>query len=104
MKWEVLSTYKSICEHRENNMEYFLSFYISGVALAMLRLYRPSYHMIKKIDPTNPLIKQKVIAFFVMIIGFMVILIPISPALLSDRLRKSFCVSFCDAVLNQNGV
>ena len=55
-------------------MEYFLSFYISGVALAMLRLYRPSYLMIKKIDPTNPLIQQKAIAFFVMILGFTAIM------------------------------
>ena len=82
-------------------MEYFLSFYISGVALAMFRLYRPSYYMIKKIDPTNPLIQRKVIAFFIMIVGFMIILIPISPSLLSDKLRNSFCVSFCDAVLEK---
>lgn len=82
-------------------MEYFIAFYISGVALAMAKLYMPSYKLIKSVDPTNPLVTNKVIAFFVMIIGFMVILIPIIPALLSDRLRDSFCVSFCDAVLQQ---
>ncbi len=104
MKWEVSGTYKNICKHKEHNMEYFLAFYISGVALAMLRLYRPSWLLIKKVDPANILVQQKVIAFFIMLIGFMIILIPISPALLSDKLRNSFCVSFCDAVLNKNGV
>tara|TARA_B100000900_G_C20496632_1_gene681916 strand:- start:699 stop:959 length:261 start_codon:yes stop_codon:yes gene_type:complete len=81
-------------------MEYFLAFYLSGVALAMYRLYRPSYMIIKRMEPANILVQQKVIAFFVMLIGFMIILIPITPALLSDELRKSFCLSFCDAVLN----
>lgn len=82
-------------------MEYFIAFYISGVALAMAKLYMPSYKLIKSVDPTNPLVTNKVIAFFVMIIGFMVILIPIIPALLSDRLRDSFCASFCNAVLQR---
>jgi len=82
-------------------MEYFIAFYISGVALAMAKLYIPSWKVIKSIDPRNPLVVNKVMAFFVMIIGFMIILIPIIPALLSDRLRDSFCVSFCDAVLQK---
>jgi len=82
-------------------MEYFIAFYISGVALAMAKLYIPSWKVIKSIDPRNPLVVNKVMAFFVMMIGFMIILIPIIPALLSDRLRDSFCVSFCDAVLQK---
>ena len=104
MKWEVSGTYKNICKHKENNMEYFLAFYISGVALAMSRLYIPSWKLIKSVDPTNLLVQHKELAFLVMLLGFIIILIPITPSLLSDKLRDSFCVSFCDAVLNKNGV
>lgn len=82
-------------------MEYFFAFYISGVALAMAKLYVPSWKLIKSVDPTNPLVVNKVMAFFVMLIGFIIILVPVTPALLSDRLRDSFCASFCNAVLQR---
>jgi hypothetical protein len=82
-------------------MEYFIAFYISGVALAMAKLYVPSWKLIKSVDPTNPLVVNKVIAFFIMTIGFVICLVPVTPALLSDRLRDSFCASFCNAVLQR---
>ena len=82
-------------------MEYFLAFYIAGIVLAMLKLYMPSYKLIKKIDPNNPVVIHNYIAFVVMILGFIILLIPLTPALLSDKLAQAFCVSFVDAVLGQ---
>lgn len=82
-------------------MEYFLAFYVAGMALAMFRLYRPSYLTIKEIDPNNILIQQNVIAFFVMIIGFAIILLGIIPALLSDKAARNFISSFVQSVLNR---
>lgn len=82
-------------------MEYFIAFYISGVVLAMLKLYMPCFWVIKDTDPNNPIIKHNWMACWIMFLGFMIILIPLTPALLSDKLGKSFCVTFCDAVLNQ---
>jgi len=82
-----------------NNMEYFLAFYLAGIVLAMFKLYMPCYKLIKEVNPRNPVIVHKYIAFVVMVLGFMIILIPLTPALLSDKLAKAFCVSFVDAVL-----
>ena len=82
-------------------MEYFLAFYIAGMALAMFRLYRPSYLTIKEIDPNNILIQRNVIAFFVMIVGFAIILLWIIPALLSDKAARNFISSFVQSVLNR---
>jgi len=82
-------------------MEYFLAFYIAGIVLAMFKLYMPCYRLIKKIDPNNPVVIHKYIAFVVMILGFAIILIPVTPALLSDKLTQAFCVSFVDAVVGQ---
>lgn len=82
-------------------MEYFLAFYIAGMALAMFRLYRPSYLTIKEIDPNNILIRKNVIAFFVMIVGFAIILLGIIPALLSDKFARNFISSFVQSVLNR---
>jgi uncharacterized membrane protein YidH (DUF202 family) len=84
-------------------MEYFLAFYVAGIALAMYKLYLPSYLTIKKYDPNNILVERKILAFFIMIIGFSIILIGIIPALLSDNMGKRFCTSFVAAVLD-NGV
>jgi len=84
-------------------MEYFLAFYVAGIALAMYKLYLPSYLAIKKIDANNILIQRNIIAFFVMILGFTIILMGIIPALLSDNLGKRFCTSFVAAVLD-NGI
>ena len=80
-------------------MEYFLAFYIAGIVLAMFKLYMPCYKLIKKVDSNNPIVTHKYISFVVMILGFIIILIPLTPALLSDKLAKSFCVSFVNAVL-----
>jgi len=82
-------------------MEYFLAFYIAGMALAMFRLYRPSYLTIKEIDPNNILVQRNVIAFFVMIVGFAIILLGIIPALLSDKSARNFISSFVQSVLNR---
>jgi len=82
-------------------MEYFLAFYIAGMALAMFRLYRPSYLTIKEIDPNNILVQRNVIAFFVMIVGFAIILLGIIPALLSDKAARNFISSFVQSVLNR---
>jgi len=84
-------------------MEYFLAFYVAGIALAMYKLYLPSYLTIKKIDANNILIQRNIMAFFVMILGFTIILMGIIPALLSDNLGKRFCTSFVAAVLD-NGI
>jgi len=80
-------------------MEYFLAFYIAGIVLAMFRLYRPCYNLVAKLDPNNPIVVHKYIAFVITLVGFTVILIPVTPALLSDKLAQGFCVSFVDAVL-----
>ena len=80
-------------------MEYFLAFYIAGIVLAMFKLYMPCYKLIKELDPNNPLVVNKHIALVLMVLGFAIILIPVTPALLSDKLAKAFCVSFVDAVL-----
>lgn len=82
-------------------MEYFIAFYIAGVALAMLKLFRPSYLLLKDVDPNNIVVQNIFISSIVMTLGFIILLIPLTPALLSDKLRDSFCVSFCDAVLNK---
>lgn len=84
-------------------MEYFLAFYVAGIVLAMYKLYLPSYLTIKKYDPNNILIERNILAFFVMLIGFSIILLGIIPALLSDNLGKRFCTSFVAAVLD-NGI
>ena len=84
-------------------MEYFLAFYVAGIALAMYKLYLPSYLTIKKIDANNIIIQRNIMAFFVMILGFTIILMGIIPALLSDNLGKRFCTSFVAAVLD-NGI
>jgi len=82
-------------------MEYFIAFYIAGVALAMLKLFRPSYLLLKDVDPNNIVVQNIVVSSIVMTLGFIILLVPLTPALLSDKLRDSFCVSFCDAVLNK---
>jgi uncharacterized membrane protein YidH (DUF202 family) len=84
-------------------MEYFLAFYVAGIALAMYKLYLPSYLTIKKLDSQNILVQRNIIAFFIMLIGFSIILLGIIPALLSDNMGKKFCSSFVNAVLD-NGV
>ena len=81
-------------------MEYFLAFYVAGIVFAMYKLYMPCYWVIKDTDPRNPVVLHNWIAFCVMVIGFSIILIPLIPALLFDKIGQSFCVSFCDAVLN----
>jgi|TARA_B110000483_G_scaffold97291_1_gene119485 hypothetical protein len=82
-------------------MEYFIAFYMAGVALAMLKLFRPSYLLLKDVDPNNIVVQNIFVSSIVMTLSFMILLIPLTPALLSDSLRDSFCVSFCDAVLNK---
>ena len=82
-------------------MEYFLAFYVAGIALAMYKLYLPSYLTIKKIDANNILIQRNIIAFFVMILGFTIILLGIVPALLSDKVAQRFIFSFVQSVLNR---
>jgi len=82
-------------------MEYFIAFYMAGVALAMLKLFRPSYLLLKDVDPNNIVVQNIFVSSIVMTLSFMILLIPLTPALLSDNLRDSFCVSFCDAVLNK---
>jgi hypothetical protein len=81
-------------------MEYFLAFYVAGIALAMYRLYIPIYRTIKRLEPGNIFIQRKYLGFFIILGMFSVVLILIAPTLLSDNLSKRFCVSFVDAVLN----
>lgn len=81
-------------------MEYFLAFYLAGIALAMFKLYIPIYRTIKKLEPDNLFVVRKYLGFFVILAIFSVVLIVITPTLLSDKLGKRFCVSFVDAVLN----
>lgn len=81
-------------------MEYFLAFYVAGIALAMYRLYLPIYRTIKRLEPGNLFIVRKYLGFFIVLGMFSVVLILITPTLLSDNLSKRFCVSFVDAVIN----
>jgi len=81
-------------------MEYFLAFYLAGIALAMYKLYLPIYKTIKRLDPNNLFIVRKYLGFFVVLGMFSVVLILIIPSVLSENLGKKFCVSFVDAVLN----
>jgi hypothetical protein len=81
-------------------MEYFLAFYVAGIALAMYRLYIPIYRTIKRLEPENIFVQRKYLGFFIILGMFSVVLILIAPTLLSDNLSKRFCVSFVDAVLN----
>ena len=81
-------------------MEYFLAFYLAGIALAMYKLYLPIYKTIKRLDPNNLFIVRKYLGFFVVLGMFSVVLILIIPSILSENLGKKFCVSFVDAVLN----
>ena len=81
-------------------MEYFLAFYLAGIALAMYKLYLPIYKTIKRLDPNNLFIVRKYLGFFVVLGMFSVVLILIIPSILSENLGKKFCVSFVDAVIN----
>ena len=81
-------------------MEYFLAFYLAGIALAMYKLYIPIYRTINRLQPENIFIRRKYLGFFVILGIFSVVLIIITPTLLSDNLSKRFCVSFVDAVIN----
>jgi len=81
-------------------MEYFLAFYLAGIALAMYKLYLPIYKTIKRLDPNNLFIVRKYLGFFVVLGMFSVVLILIIPSVLSENLGKKFCVSFVDAVIN----
>lgn len=81
-------------------MEYFLAFYLAGIALAMYKLYLPIYKTIKRLDPNNLFIVRKYLGFFVVLGMFSVVLILIIPSVLSENLGKKFCISFVDAVLN----
>jgi len=81
-------------------MEYFLAFYLAGIALAMYKLYIPIYRTIKKLEPDNLFVVRNYLGFFVILTIFSVVLIVITPTLLSDKLGKRFCVSFVGAVIN----
>ena len=81
-------------------MEYFLAFYLAGIALAMYKLYLPIYKTIKQLDPNNLFIVRKYLGFFIVLGMFSVVLILIIPSVLSENLGKKFCISFVDAVLN----
>lgn len=81
-------------------MEYFLAFYVAGIALAMYRLYLPIYRTIKRLEPGNLFIVRKYLGFFIVLGMFSVVLILIMPSVLSEKLGKRFCISFVDAVIN----
>ena len=81
-------------------MEYFLAFYLAGIALAMYKLYIPIYRTTKKLEPENIFIRRKYLGFFVILGVFSIFLIVITPTLLSDKLGKRFCVGFVDAIIN----
>ena len=81
-------------------MEYFLAFYLAGIALAMYKLYIPIYRTIKKLEPDNLFVVRKYLGFFVILTIFSVVLVIIIPSVLSEKLGKKFCVSFVDAVIN----
>ena len=81
-------------------MEYFLAFYVAGIALAMYRLYLPIYKTIKRLQPENLFIVRKYLGFFVVLGMFSVVLILIMPSVLSEKLGKKFCISFVDALVN----
>jgi len=81
-------------------MEYFLAFYLAGIALAMYKLYIPIYRTINRLQPENIFIRRKYLGFFVVLGIFSVVLVIIIPSVLSEKLGKKFCVSFVDAVIN----
>ena len=81
-------------------MEYFLAFYLAGIALAMYKLYIPIYRTINRLEPENIFIRRKYLGFFIVLGMFSVVLILIIPSVLSESLGKKFCISFVNAVIN----
>ena len=51
-------------------MEYFLAFYLAGIALAMFKLYIPIYRTIKRLEPDNLFVVRKYLGFFVILAIF----------------------------------
>jgi fructose-specific phosphotransferase system IIC component len=75
-------------------MEIFIAGWLSGVALAMYKIWFPSFRIIKKVDPSNPLTIRPWLSTLVVAILFTIFLPVMIFALLFDNYTENFIKAF----------
>jgi hypothetical protein len=83
-------------------LELFIAFYASGVAIAMWRLYYPSFRMIKYVDSHNIIARKPILSFFVVLFIFTLMLPFMAYTLLFDGEMDKFRKGFVNGVLGLN--
>lgn len=75
-------------------MEIFIAGWLSGAAIAMYKIWYPSFHIIKKVDPSNPLLVRPWLSTLVVAILFTIFLPLMIFTLLFDNYTDRFIEAF----------
>lgn len=75
-------------------MEIFIAGWLSGALVAMYKIWIPSFRIIKKVDPSNPLCVRPWLSTLVVAILFTIFLPVMIFALLFDNYTDRFIQAF----------
>ena len=78
-------------------LEIFIAFYATGVAIAMWRLWRPSYYIVKELQPNNIMVQKPILS------GMFALMFPLlAYTILFDDKMERFINGFVKGVMGLN--
>ena len=80
-------------------LEIFIAFYATGVAIAMYRLYYPSYRVIKALAPSNSMVQKPILSATIVLLIFTIMLPFIAYIILFDDKMDRFVNGFVKGVM-----
>ena len=81
-------------------MEIFIAAWLSGVALAMWKIWLPSIQVIREVDPNNPLLVRTWFSTLIVFILFTIFMPLMIFAILFDNHTESFIRAFAKGAIN----
>ena len=83
-------------------LEIFIAFYATGVAIAMWRLWRPSYYIVKKLQPNNIMVQKPILSGIVVMVMFALMFPLLAYTILFDDKMERFINGFVKGVIGLN--
>jgi len=81
-------------------MEIFIAAWLSGVGIAMYKIWFPSLQVIRKVDPNNPLLVRPWLSTIVVLVLFTIFLPVMVFAILFDDSTERFIKAFAKGAVD----
>jgi len=80
-------------------LELILAFYATGVAIAMWRLWLPSYQIVRELSPDNIIIQKPILSGLVVFVMFIIMFPFLAYIILFDNKMEQFINGFVKGVI-----